>query len=109
MPKPTLTHIISHMLTDVETEKIAGLIKIKIPKEELPNYTSQLNTVLKAADVLQELDTKNVVPTAQTHGLENVLREDEPKPGLDMQKYPNSQFNKTISAFEVQQVVGGGE
>lgn len=109
MPKPPLTHIISHMLTDADTKKITGLIKIAIPDSELPKYTSQLNTVLKAADVLQELDTKNVVPTAQTHGLENILRTDEAKPGLDMQKYPNAQFNKAISAFEVQQVVGGGE
>lgn len=109
MPKPTHTHIISYMLTDAETKQIADLIKIDIPTSELPKYTSQLNTVLEAANVLQELETENIVPTSQTHGLENILREDEAKPGLDMQKYPNAQFNKAISAFEVQQVVGGGE
>jgi|GEM_PF-5405320 len=97
------------MLTDSDTKKIAALIKIAIPESELPKYTSQLNTVLKAADVLKEVDTSGVKPTAQTHGLENILREDEVKPGLDMQKYPNKQFNKTISAFEVKQVIGGGE
>jgi aspartyl-tRNA(Asn)/glutamyl-tRNA(Gln) amidotransferase subunit C len=77
-------------LNDQDTKKIAGLIKIHIPDAEMPKYTEQLNTVLDAIPVLQELDTEKVALTSQTHGLQNILREDEAEPGLDMTKYPNT-------------------
>lgn len=80
----------TQLIIDETTAKVANLIKIKIPNEELPKYTSQLNTVLESVDVLQEVDTKDTPITAQTHGLTNVLREDEVKPGLDMTNYKNT-------------------
>lgn len=78
------------LITDETTAKVANLIKIKIPEEELPKYTKQLNTVLESVEVLQEVDTKDTPITAQTHGLTNVMREDEVKPGLDMANYKNT-------------------
>jgi aspartyl-tRNA(Asn)/glutamyl-tRNA(Gln) amidotransferase subunit C len=81
----------SKQIDDKVTKKVADLIKINIPEEEIPNYTQQLNTVLEAADDVSELDTKGVEITSQTHGLKNVWREDEPEEGLDMSKYPNTQ------------------
>jgi aspartyl-tRNA(Asn)/glutamyl-tRNA(Gln) amidotransferase subunit C len=82
----------ANKLTDETTRKVANLIKINIPDAEIPNYTKQLNTVLEAVEVLGELDTKQVVGTSQTHGLVNVLRDDEEvEPGLDMTKYKNNQ------------------
>lgn len=95
------------MLTDADTKQIAGLIQIHIPEDQLPKYTEQLNTVLEAADVLKQVDTEGVETTSQTHGLTNVLREDEVEEGLDMQEYPNPQFKKTTNTFEVKQVIGG--
>lgn len=86
MPKTNTTTDI----TDVTTEKVADLIKIKIPASEIPNYTEQLSTVLQSVEVLQELDTEGVKETAQTHGMDNVLREDEAVEGLDMTNYKNA-------------------
>lgn len=79
----------SKTINDDTTKKIADLIKIKIPNSDIPQYTSQLNTVLESVEVLGELDTKDVPITSQTHGMENVLREDEPKPGLNLNNYKN--------------------
>lgn len=79
----------STILTDTDTAKIGDLIKIGIPATELHHYTSQLNTVLDSIAVINKLDTSKIVPTSQTHGLKNVLRDDEPQPGLDITKYPN--------------------
>ena len=82
--------------SDNEVAKIADLIKISIPESELGKYGNQLETVLDAVPVLQELDTADVAVTAQTHGLVSVLREDEPEDSLDMSKYKNTQnFNGT--------------
>lgn len=91
-------------VTDADTKKIAGLIKIHLKEDEVAKYTIQLNTALDAMDVLKELDTEKVVETSQTHGLTNVLAEDEPQPGLDIAEYPNRKnFDK--SYFVVNKVL----
>ncbi len=92
------------ILDDNTTAKVADLIKIKIPQEELPKFTSQLNTALESVDVLQQIDTTETKETSQTHGLTNVLSEDESKPGLDMSKYKNTK-NFRKGYFVVKKVI----
>jgi aspartyl-tRNA(Asn)/glutamyl-tRNA(Gln) amidotransferase subunit C len=94
----------SKHIRDEETRQIADLIKIRIPQQQLSKYTSQLNTVLDAVEVLKELETKKVGTTSQTHGLKNILREDEPTEGLDMSKYQNKQ-NFQDGYFVVSKVI----
>ncbi len=94
----------AHILTDSDTKHIADLIKISIPVVEIPKYTSQLNTVLQAVPVLQELNTEGVAEASQTHGLKNVLREDTVEKGLDIREYPNRQ-NIRNTSFIVKQVL----
>jgi len=48
-------------ITDADTKKIAGLIKIHLQDDEVAKYTSQSNTTLDAMEVLKELDTEKVV------------------------------------------------
>ena len=91
-------------ITKNEVKKISDLIKIAIPENELDHYASQLNTVLDSMDVLAELDTKDVKPTSQTHGLTNVMRADEIKPGLDITKYKNTR-NLKNNYFSVKKVL----
>ena len=94
----------ANILTDKDTEHIADLIKIHIPKSDIPKYTGQLNTVLDAIPVLQELDTDNVPEASQTHGLKNILREDKVEEGLDIREYPNTQ-NLQNTSFVVKKVL----
>lgn len=91
-------------ITDADTKKIAGLIKIHLEEADVPKYTSQLNTALDAVEVLKELDTETVAETSQTHGLTNVLAEDEPQEGLDITQYPNRK-NLDKSYFVVEKVL----
>jgi aspartyl-tRNA(Asn)/glutamyl-tRNA(Gln) amidotransferase subunit C len=42
----------------------------------------QLNRILEAIGQLQSVDTSAVGPTAQVIALENVMRDDAPRPGL---------------------------
>lgn len=91
-------------LSQDDVKKIANLIKLQLSEQELQHYQDQLNTVLPSVDVLQKLDTSKTKETSQTHGLENVLAEDEPEPGLDINKYPNKQ-NLKNNYFVVHRVV----
>jgi aspartyl-tRNA(Asn)/glutamyl-tRNA(Gln) amidotransferase subunit C len=78
-------------IIDKETvTKISDLIKIRIKDPEVEKYESMLNTVLDSVRIMEDIDTSDVEITSQTHGLKNVLREDKPKPGLDMTKYKNN-------------------
>ena len=92
------------VIDDTTTAKVADLIKIKIPQSELPKFTSQLKTALDSVEVLNELDTKDITETSQTHGLTNVLSEDVAQPSLDMSKYKNTK-NFRKGYFVVKKVI----
>jgi len=94
----------AHTLNDKETEHIADLIKIHISQNDIPKFTAQLNTVLEAIPVLDELVTDGVPEASQTHGLKNILREDVAVKGLDIHKYPNTQ-NLQHTSFVVKKVL----
>jgi len=45
-------------------------------------YAEQLSGILEHIDRLQQVDTDDILPTAQVVEIVNQLREDEPRPGL---------------------------
>lgn len=64
------------LLSPQEVKKIAQLANLTLTEKEVGKFSNQLSDVLTYIDKLNELDTKNVEPTAQVTGLENVFRED---------------------------------
>ena len=42
--------------------------------------TTQLNEIVSYFEQLQELDTTGIIPTSHSVNVENVFREDEPRP-----------------------------
>lgn len=91
-------------LSQADVKKIANLIKLSMSEEEIQHYQEQLNVVLPSVDVLQQLNTDDTKETSQTHGLENVLAEDETEPGLDINEYPNKD-NLENNYFVVNRVI----
>lgn len=59
------------------TRKVAKLAHLNLSDEEIAKFTPQLDSILGYFQDLQELDTNNVVPTAQVTGLNNVTRPDQ--------------------------------
>ena len=66
-------------------EHVAGLARIALTDEELDRFTGQLQVVLGAIEQLQGVDTSDVTPSASVLPLENVMREDEPRPSLPVE------------------------
>lgn len=62
---------------------VARLARLDLTEEELDRFTDQLGAVLEHAAGVAALDTSGVEPTAHPLPLANVLRPDEPRPGLD--------------------------
>jgi aspartyl-tRNA(Asn)/glutamyl-tRNA(Gln) amidotransferase subunit C len=66
-------------LTKKEIEHIAKLARLELTDAELEKYGGQLSGILGYIDMLKEVDTAGVEPTAQVTGLLNVLRDDAVK------------------------------
>jgi aspartyl-tRNA(Asn)/glutamyl-tRNA(Gln) amidotransferase subunit C len=65
-----------------DVEHVAHLARLGLTGEELSLLEGQLNHILDQYRVLSELDTDAIAPTAQTIELENILRDDLPRPSL---------------------------
>lgn len=70
-------------LNVAEVKHIARLAKLRLTEGEVEKFQQQLSEILEYMEVLNEVDTKDVEPTAQVTGLENVFREDEVSPSLE--------------------------
>ncbi len=73
----------SVQLTEAEVRHVAELAKLRLSDEEVAAFTHQLSAILDYAAQIQEVDTSAVLPTPYVLPLTNVMRDDEPAPGLD--------------------------
>lgn len=61
-------------------EHVASLARLGLSDEELTRMQEQLSRILDAIEQLRDVDTGAVGPTAQVIALQNVMREDVPRP-----------------------------
>ena len=64
-------------LSLAEVETIAELAKLTLTEEEKAMFQEQLSAILAYAEMLQQIDTTHVPPTASALPLANVMRPDE--------------------------------
>ena len=69
-------------LSRADVEHVAHLARLGLSADEVERLQGQLNHILDQYATLAELDTDAIAPTAQTIELENILREDQPRPSF---------------------------
>ena len=69
-------------LSREEVLHIAQLARVSLTDEEITRFSEQLSNLLEHFEVLQQVDTTGVPPTAQSVTLQDVMREDEVAPSL---------------------------
>jgi aspartyl-tRNA(Asn)/glutamyl-tRNA(Gln) amidotransferase subunit C len=69
-------------LSREEVIHIAALARMGISEAEIEKAREQLSNILENFEVLKEVDTTNVPPTAQSIHLQNVMRDDNPRESL---------------------------
>lgn len=69
-------------LTTEEVRHIARLARLALTDDEVERYREQLSGILDHFEVLNEIDTSDVPPTAQSLDQVNVTRPDELRPSL---------------------------
>jgi len=69
-------------LSREEVLHIARLARLGLTEAELERLREQLSNILENFEILQQVDTADVPPTAQAIPLQNVTKEDEVAPSL---------------------------
>ena len=96
-------------LTRADVEHVAHLARLGLSEDELGRLEGQLNHILDQYTVLAELDTEAIPPTAQTIELENILRDDAPRPSLPADEILSGAPERAGDQFVVPAILGGAE
>lgn len=66
-----------------DVEHVASLARLGLTDEEKETLREQLSSILGHIEVLNQLDTDAISPTAQVIEVDNVMRDDSVAPSLD--------------------------
>lgn len=92
-------------ITKEQVQHVADLARLELHPDEIERMTAQLDTILRYAAKLEELDTTNISPTAHTHGMNNVFREDVVRPSLDREKALANSCCQNGESFVVPRII----
>jgi aspartyl-tRNA(Asn)/glutamyl-tRNA(Gln) amidotransferase subunit C len=80
---------------------VARLSRLRLTDAELDRMAEELSDVLEHVDRIAELDLDDVPPTTHVVPLENVLREDEPRPSWPREQILDPAPDPIDGAFRV--------
>ena len=89
----------------IDVEKIAELARLRLQPDEAERLGDELGAILDYVAQLQELDTKDVQPTAHFEAKGTPLREDEPRPGLSVEDALANAPDKEGRTFRVPRII----
>ena len=69
-------------ITREEVRHVATLFRLGLSEDDITRFQEQLSQIIDYFQVLQQVDTEGVEPTSHTLALENVMRDDEPRPSF---------------------------
>ena len=92
-------------LSREEVLHISRLARLGLSEEEVDRLSRQLSQILESFEVLQEVDTEGVPPTAQPNMLCNVLKEDKHKSSLPQDEVLANAPQKDGEFFRVRPVL----
>ena len=93
-------------VTEKDVEQIALLARLDLTETEKKKYQAELSGILGYVDMLAEVDTENIEPTAQVTGMTNVLRKDLKVPSdLDRDEILSNTPDKKDGYIKVKSVL----
>ena len=92
-------------LSREEVLRIARLARVGLTESEIDRLSEQLSHILENFEVLQQVDTSGVPPTAQSIALQNVMRSDEVAPSLSPEEVLANAPRKEGEFFRVRAVL----
>jgi aspartyl-tRNA(Asn)/glutamyl-tRNA(Gln) amidotransferase subunit C len=80
---------------------VARLARLALSEEEIQRMSGELPAILEHVERMNELDLEGVEPTSHVVALENVMREDEPRPSWDRDRILEGAPDPSDGAFRV--------
>ncbi|MGA7398219.1 MAG: Asp-tRNA(Asn)/Glu-tRNA(Gln) amidotransferase subunit GatC [Solirubrobacterales bacterium] len=80
---------------------VAKLSRLKLTDDEVSRLEGELSSILGHVDRLAEIDIDGIEPTSHVVPLENVLRDDVPRPSLDRETALDQAPDPHNGAFRV--------
>jgi aspartyl-tRNA(Asn)/glutamyl-tRNA(Gln) amidotransferase subunit C len=80
---------------------VARLARLRLTEEEIERMTRELSTILDHIDKIGELDLDDVEPTSHVVEIENVLREDVPRPSIPRERALEGAPDAAADGFRV--------
>jgi len=92
-------------LSREEVIHIAALARMGLSEAEIEKAREQLANILENFEVLKEVDTANVPPTAQSINLSNVMREDTLRESLAVEQVLANAPDREDDLFKLRPVL----
>ena len=92
-------------LSREEVLHIALLARLGLTEAEVGKFREQLSDILENFEILQQVDTTGIPPTAQSISLENVMRSDEVAPSLPQSEILANAPQRDENFFRVKAVL----
>jgi len=80
---------------------VARLARLRLDDDEVERMREELSGILDHVEMLSELDLEGVEPTSHVIELENVLREDVPRPSLERDRALTGAPDAAAAGFRV--------
>ncbi|MBN1283868.1 MAG: Asp-tRNA(Asn)/Glu-tRNA(Gln) amidotransferase subunit GatC [Anaerolineae bacterium] len=92
-------------LSRQDVEHVAELAKLSLTEAEKTTYQAQLSAILDYFEMLQQIDTEAISPTASVLALQNVMREDEVRPSFPREQIITNAPEHEDGQFRVEAIL----
>jgi len=92
-------------LSREEVLHIARLARVALTEAEITRMSEQLSNLLEHFEVLQQVDTEGIPPTAQSVALQSVMRDDVVAPSLSQDDVLANAPRREDDCFRVRAVL----
>jgi len=92
-------------LTREEVQHISQLCRVGMTEQDIARFQGQLSAILEAFEVLKEVDTASVPPTAHALALQNVLRDDTVTESLPREDVLANAPQEEMGCFRVRAIL----
>ena len=93
-------------ITRADVEHVAHLARLELTDAEIDEFTEQLAVIIEHADDVAALAIHYVPPTSHPVPLVNVLRADEPRPGVERDEVLEAAPQAEADRFRVPRILG---
>ncbi|MFC1462459.1 Asp-tRNA(Asn)/Glu-tRNA(Gln) amidotransferase subunit GatC [Verrucomicrobiota bacterium] len=89
----------------IDVAYVARLARLYLTEEERAEFQGQLEQVVEYVRKIGDLDLEGIEPTSHAHLVQNVLRRDETRPGLEHEQVMENAPASADGQFSVPKII----